>query len=128
MSVESLIQLCSQYGIKLSLSGDGSERLLVDAPKGALTPSLREALTANKAELIVALRTRAKAESSTDTDTQTVTHVETSKPLASEPTLPAERKANSDQLFTPPNRFERAGAEVKNLLAGRNYDAQIIEA
>ena len=56
MSVDFLFQLCAQHGIKLTLASDGSDRLLVDTPKGSLTPSLREALTANKPELIAALK------------------------------------------------------------------------
>ena len=80
MSVDFLIQLCAHHGIKLALSADGSNRLLVDAPKGALTSSLREALTAHKSELIAALKTqkqtesqRWEAETSLKTDNQSQT-------------------------------------------------------
>ena len=37
MTAQSLMRLCSQLGIKLTLKSDDDERLLVDAPKGALT-------------------------------------------------------------------------------------------
>src|SRR5882762_8732321 len=109
MSVESLIQLCAQHGIKLALSPDGSERLVVDAPKGALTPSLREALTAQKPELIAALKAQAQASSQTFTDLQSETHV---------PAPVAKKTVSEQQLFSLPTQFDRADAETKNLLAG----------
>src|SRR6266850_598763 len=130
MSVEFLLQLCAQHGIKLTLSSDGSDRLLVDAPKGSLTPSLREALTASKAQLIVALK--AQAESDTVTEAQ---------PSPAKTTLAAHYEFDSSR--TPavssvssstesrnalPTQFERAAAEVRNLVEGRRYDVQVIEA
>src|SRR5882762_10401571 len=122
MSVESLIQLCTQCGIKLALSADGSDRLVVDAPKGALTPSLREALAAQKPELIAALKAQAREDSQTYADFQSETHVPAT------PTPPAARKMTSEQqLFSLPTLFDRADGEVKKLLAGRSYEAQVIE-
>src|SRR6267143_6715618 len=61
MTAESLMQLCAQLGIKLALKGDDSDRLQVDAPKGALTASLRDALAANKADLLVLLKSKQQA-------------------------------------------------------------------
>ena len=58
MTAHSLMQMCAQLGIKLSLKGDNSDRLQVDAPKGALTASLRDALAANKADLLVLLKSK----------------------------------------------------------------------
>src|SRR5687768_11810776 len=55
MTIESLIQTCTQLGIKLGLAGENNDRLKVDAPKGALNESLRNALTARKPELIAFL-------------------------------------------------------------------------
>ena len=52
MTTESILQTCLELGIELSLKGDAADRLQVDAPKGALSPSLRELLVANKSELI----------------------------------------------------------------------------
>src|SRR5262245_13160571 len=63
MNVEFLLQLCAQHGIRLMVSGDGSDRLVVDAPKGSLTPALREALAANKSLLITALKNQTLIES-----------------------------------------------------------------
>ena len=55
MKLEALLETCSQLGIKLELAGENNDRLKVDAPKGALTAELREALTSNKPELIAFL-------------------------------------------------------------------------
>lgn len=61
MTVDSLFQTCEALGIKLTLKDDGSDRLVVDAPKGALTPSLREELSARKPQLIAFLKTDRKS-------------------------------------------------------------------
>src|SRR5215510_9733069 len=45
---ELLVQL-REKGVELKSNGD---RLIIDAPKGAITPDLRDALAANKAELL----------------------------------------------------------------------------
>src|SRR6185295_16608743 len=57
-SVEALLQTCAELGIKLALKGDGSDRMLVDAPKGALTAPLREALASHKPEIIDYLKSQ----------------------------------------------------------------------
>src|SRR3989454_5558920 len=138
MNVEFLIQLCEKHGIKLTLSTDGSDRLLVDAPKGALTPSLREALTAHKLELITALKTQKRTQSSTHDESQTETTVKTNLSSQTEVELP--KMPSSSGVSRPPETcrvisepqilptFERADVEVKNLLAGRSYEVQVIEA
>jgi hypothetical protein len=58
MSVESLMHTCAELGIRLALKGDDNDRLQVDAPKGALTASIREGLTAHKADVISLLKTK----------------------------------------------------------------------
>ena len=50
---ELLVQLREQ-GVEIKSNGD---RLLIDAPKGAITPDVRDALAANKAELLKILNT-----------------------------------------------------------------------
>src|SRR6266480_4244578 len=136
MSVDFLFQLCAQHGIKLTLSGDGSDRLLVDAPKGSLTPSLREALTAHKPELIAALKAQAESETVTelqsDRPAKTAPSSQTGFDIANTPALrsvPAPTsRANSEQpLPSRSTQSERAEVEVKNLLEGRSYDMQLIE-
>src|SRR6266480_832432 len=137
MSVDFLFQLCAQHGIKLTLSGDGSDRLLVDAPKGSLTPSLREALTAHKPELIAALKAQAESETVTeiqpDRPAKTVPSSQTGFDIANTPALRALSApgdiANTEQpLASRPTQSERVEVEVKNLLEGRSYDANVIEA
>jgi len=61
MRIEALIETCAQLGIKLELAGDKNDRLKVDAPKGALTAELRDALTSSKPELIAFLNARQQA-------------------------------------------------------------------
>ena len=53
MDLGELDRELSRAGIKLSANG---EDLRVRAPKGALTAELRQALKANKAELLLRLR------------------------------------------------------------------------
>jgi pyochelin synthetase len=53
MDLHSLLTDLSDRGVKLSADGDS---LLVDAPKGAIAPELRQALTEHKAELLLLLR------------------------------------------------------------------------
>ena len=50
---ELLVQL-REKGVEIKSNGD---RLLIDAPKGAITPDLRDALAANKAEILKILNT-----------------------------------------------------------------------
>src|ERR1700716_2055264 len=61
MTVDSLMQTCEELGIKLALKADDNSRLQVDAPKGALTASLRDALAAHKPELISTLKAKQQA-------------------------------------------------------------------
>ena len=70
MRVEALIETCAQLGIKLELAGDNNDRLKVDAPKGAMTAELREALTSNKPELIAFLNTQHQATQEPDIETE----------------------------------------------------------
>ena len=58
MTAQSLMQTCAELGIKLALSEEDESRLRVDAPKGSLTPALRDALAAHKSELITALKSQ----------------------------------------------------------------------
>ena len=102
MTVDSLMQTCAELGIKLALKGDGTDRLQVDAPKGALTSPLREALAANKPELIAFLKAQQQAarqvqvpnpdEDSEITETQTPASTSSKSPEATplilEPRLP----------------------------------------
>lgn len=53
MSAAKLLAELKERGISLEANGD---RLKVNAPKGAVTPELREALSEQKAELLTLLR------------------------------------------------------------------------
>jgi len=53
MNLHSLLTHFSNKGIKLSVNGDS---LLVDAPKGVMTPELRESLAEYKTEILLMLR------------------------------------------------------------------------
>src|SRR6266850_31044 len=119
MTVESLMQICERLGIKLMLAGDAQNRLQVDAPKGALTQSIRDELTAHKLELVIALKAKKQAQSqvpsadASDSPDDSVTHI--AEPM---------RAMSNQQVSTMPASFERADVEVDNLLAGRSYDVQ----
>src|SRR5688572_16777740 len=49
MSARELLLQLREKGVDVKANGD---RLVIDAPRGAITPDLRDALTANKAELL----------------------------------------------------------------------------
>lgn len=50
MSARSLLSLLREKGVEVKTSG--ADRLVIDAPKGAITPELRSELAANKADLL----------------------------------------------------------------------------
>ena len=50
MTARELLSQLREKGVELSTAGD--ERLVIDAPKGTITPELRSALAENKSELI----------------------------------------------------------------------------
>jgi hypothetical protein len=92
---ELLVQL-REKGVEIKSNGD---RLVIDAPKGAITPDLRDALAANKAELLKILNTPAPGEKSA---TATV-----EKPVAPKPIAPPAAQAPSSGVqpvapATPP--------------------------
>src|SRR5688572_11703906 len=115
MTVQSLMQRCSELGIKLALKGDDDSRLLVDAPKGTLTAPLREELAAHKPELIAILKSRNQENSIT----------QTRSPKASEET---ESRAPGLERSNSRVQFESIEVEVKKLLTGRKYDVSVIDS
>ncbi len=54
MTARNLLSELREKGVELKPSGD--DRLVIDAPKGAITPELRSALAAHKAELLQILK------------------------------------------------------------------------
>jgi hypothetical protein len=129
MTVDSLIQTCEALGIKLALKGGDSDRLVVDAPKGALTPSLRDELTARKPQLIAFLKQRNQSASQTQASTSQTSEVTEGRAPASQKKVPEARSLIQEQtLSISSTQFERAEGEVKKLLAGRDYDVNVIDA
>ena len=55
MTAHELLSQLRAKGVELKTSGD--DRLIIDAPKGTITEELRNALSANKADLIHILKT-----------------------------------------------------------------------
>src|SRR5687768_13147006 len=49
MSARELLVQLREKGVDVKANGD---RLVIDAPRGAITPDLRDALSANKAEIL----------------------------------------------------------------------------
>src|SRR5882724_2694571 len=129
MTVDSIIQTCEALGIKLSLKDDGSDRLVVDAPKGALTPSLRDELAARKPQLIAFLKNRNQSASQTQTSTPHRSDFVKGRAPASHTNVPEARSLIQEQpLLNSQSQFECAEGEVKKLLAGRDYDAHVVDA
>ncbi|MEG4573876.1 amino acid adenylation domain-containing protein [Microcoleus sp. N3A4] len=62
MNLHLLLNTLSNQGVKLSSNGSSLE---IDAPKGAITPELRNSLIEHKAELILLLRQNSMSASST---------------------------------------------------------------
>ena len=54
MTARDLLFQLHAKGVQIQASGD--DRLIIDAPRGAITPDLRAALGANKAELLQILK------------------------------------------------------------------------
>ncbi|HKP46358.1 MAG TPA: HEAT repeat domain-containing protein, partial [Pyrinomonadaceae bacterium] len=127
MSIESLMQTCEALGIKIGLKDDGSDRLIVDAPKGVLTPSLRDELTARKAQLISHLKTRGQSAPQVQA-INTTPSSETEAPTAQRNIPEAISLIHEQPLSVTSTQFERAEGEVKKLLANREYDVNVIDA
>ena len=128
MTIDSLIQTCEALGIKLALKSDGSDRLVVDAPKGALTPSLRDELAARKPQLIAFLKTRNQTASQAQASTSHSSETEGRAP-AIRTNVPEARSLIQEQpLSVTSTQFEAAEGEVKKLLAGREYDVNVVDA
>ncbi len=128
MTIDSLFQTCEALGIKLALKGDGSDRLVVDAPKGALTPSLRDELAARKPQLISFLKTRNQTASQTQASTSYSSETE-GRAAAIHMNVPEARSLTHEQpLSVTSAQFESAEGEVKKLLAGREYDVNVVDA
>src|SRR5713226_8334186 len=54
MTARNLLSVLREKGVEVKASGD--DRLVIDAPKGAITPELRSALAAHKVELLQILK------------------------------------------------------------------------
>ena len=128
MSAQSIMQTCAELGIKLALKGGDSDRLLVDAPKGALTTPIREALAAHKTEIVAALKMKkVSPQSLPQTLSQDSGETLTRTPASNTPHSPEARPLILDRPLTnPPAQLDRTGVEVNKLLSGSDYDANII--
>src|ERR1041385_4988380 len=126
MTIDSLLETCTALGIKVALKDDGSDRLIVDAPRGALTPSLRDELTARKPQLIAFF----KAQNETARHTQaSSSHASLATEAPTTQTKgPEAISLNQELPSISATQFERAEGEVMKLLAGRDYDVNVIDA
>ena len=129
MTVESLMQTCKELGIKLALKGGDSDRLQVDAPKGALTAELREALTAQKPAVIVFLKELATRQAQGPTSDYDSEVTETRTP-ASIPWNSPEATAliREQSVPTTPAHSLHTDVEVNKLLSGSAYNPSVIDA
>ena len=125
MTAASLMQMCAELGIKLELKGDDNNRLQVDAPKGALTAALRDALAAHKPELIAILKTRQEASRPTQTSTfeQDSEVTESRVPTSTTGNSPEATPLILEQPLTnPPSQLDGTDLAVSKLLSGSEYD------
>jgi hypothetical protein len=60
MTARNLLSELREKGVEVKTSGD--DRLVIDAPKGAITPELRSALAAHKVELLQILKSELQAQ------------------------------------------------------------------
>ena len=127
MSAPAIMQMCAELGIKLALKGEDNDRLQVDTPKGVLTTAIREAITAQKTDIIAALKSKQVSPKSQlqihsqDPDT-TVTRTPASTPTSPEATF----LILEQPLADPPGQFDRVEVEVNKLLSGSDYDSSIV--
>jgi hypothetical protein len=129
MTVQSLIQRCAELGIKLELKGDEEDRVLVDAPKGALTTELREALAAHKPELLAILKTQQQADKVPAPMPANLS--EQSEGQASTGTTQNSQEATfliREESLAPNIQIGNIESEVKKLLTDSQYDVNIISA
>ncbi len=130
MTVESLLKTCADLGIKLALKGDDDDRLQVDAPKGALTADLRDALAANKTALISALKTQRNVSQPAQAPASVP---QTEAPVAQAPASSTSKSPEATSLIlehpitAPPVQLNPAEFEVSKLLSGSGYDTSVLE-
>ena len=79
MTARNLLSELREKGVEVKTSGD--DRLVIDAPKGAITPELRSALAANKVELLEILKSEQQPPASV-----------APKPVAPAPIAPSTRQ------------------------------------
>src|SRR5438132_12388534 len=65
MTASSLLSQLRELGVEIKVSDD--DRLVIDAPRGAITPELRSALASHKPELLKMLKTEENADISAPT-------------------------------------------------------------
>jgi hypothetical protein len=129
MTIESLMQTCAELGIKLALKGDYSDRLQVDAPKGALTPELREALTSQKPAVIAFLKEQESRQAQGPTFDHDPEVTETRAPASTQWNSPEATPLIREQSVThTPAPLGHTDAEVNKLLSGRPYNPSVIDA
>ena len=94
MTAGNLLTLLREQGVEIRTSGGG--RLVIDAPKGTITPQLREELAANKADLLRILQSEQFAHPSGPERA-----AETAQPSFKEPELPPVHAAGDAKRTTP---------------------------
>jgi hypothetical protein len=97
MTAENLLSELREKGVELK-SGDG-DRLVIDAPKGAITDEVREALKANKSALLQILKSEQAPKQSTPPATETKPPVEL-KSIAVDNSKPANDRPTPAPVIT----------------------------
>src|SRR6185295_6690600 len=126
MSVESIMEMCAKLGIKLALKETDNDRLQVDAPKGALTPQIRETLAENKAAIVANLKSK---QLSDNAQPQTAAKQPTQSPASTTSNSPEATPLILEQPSThTAGQVDRTEIEVNKLLSGNDYDRAVIDS
>src|SRR5881409_1011096 len=109
MTAGNLLTLLREQGVEIRTSGDN--RLVIDAPKGTITPQLREELAANKADLLRILHSEQLAHPSAPERA-----VETAQFSFKEPEVPPVHAAADAERTTPSaDEIARLEAQLNRL-------------
>lgn len=127
MTTKALLQRCAELGIKLALREDDDNRLLVDAPKGVLSASLRNALAAHKRDLIAVLKAQRTSRPSLPHSSAQDPDTGTRKPATTTPSSPEATPLILEHSTTnPTGQSHRTEVEVTKLLSGSEFDESVV--
>src|SRR5262249_5029884 len=99
MSPRELLVQLREKGVEIKSNGD---RLVIDAPKGAITPDMRDALAANKAELLKILNAPPPVEKPSPAVIEKSAEPKPVAPPAAQTTAPSRTQPVAQRTPPPP--------------------------